>query len=66
MSISRDILTANRRFYTNYRGATTTKGEVLVMREGVVVSNEWYIAKVGCFLLDLLQKRQKRGGVNEW
>ena len=68
MSIARDILTANRRFNSAYQGATvwTKRYKPLVMREGVILDNDWYIFVVGCFLIDLLKKRKKRGGVNEW
>ena len=62
MSLSQDILRANRRFNTNYQSATVVKNNERVMIEGVVVDNEWYIHKVGCFLINLLRERRKRGG----
>ena len=62
MSLSQDILRANRRFNTNYQSATVVKNNERVMIEGVVVDNEWYINKVGCFLINLLRERRKRGG----
>ncbi|KKN52562.1 hypothetical protein LCGC14_0611140 [marine sediment metagenome] len=66
MSIARDILRANNNFYQNYGAVTGWHNGRLVMKEGVVIDSKWYIDKVGCFLIDLLQKRKKRGGVNEW
>ena len=61
-TLSKDILASNRNFYENYRGATVLHNNKLVMKEGVVIDNKWYVHKVGCFLIDRLKKRRKRGG----
>lgn len=66
MSLAQDILRANRSFYQNYHEATVVKNGQRVMMEGIVIDNEWYIFKVGCFLISRLKARKKRGGENEW